>query len=119
MIGFVVVSRIRFGIPSGHCWAADIPDFQRLSTGDIEVNGDIENLTGLSVEELEALADSVLAPTAQSRLEELLTRQKAKLLSVDDERQLDLLLQKVDNLTIIKTRARYTLNRQRIAATGT
>jgi hypothetical protein len=83
------------------------------------VSGNTEILTGLSVEELEALADSLLAPAAQARLDELLTRQKAKLLSADEEQQLDRMLQRVDQLTILKTRARYTLNQQRLAATRT
>jgi hypothetical protein len=84
-----------------------------------EVNGDSELLVGLSIEELEALADSLLAPAAQARLDDLLVRQKEKLLSADEERQLDGLLQRVDQLTILKTRARYTLNQERTAATGT
>jgi hypothetical protein len=53
---------------------------------------DLELLVGLSYDELEALADSVLAPSAQHRLDDLLER--------------------VDQLTILKTRARYTLRQQ-------
>jgi hypothetical protein len=83
------------------------------------MNGDAELLVGLSVEELEALADSLLAPAAQARLDDLLARQKEKQLSADEERALDGLLRKVDQLTILKTRARYTLNRQRAAVTPT
>jgi hypothetical protein len=80
---------------------------------------DAELLVGLSVEELEALADSLLAPAAQARLDDLLARQKDKLLTVEEEQALDGLLQKVDQLTILKTRARYTLNQERTAATHT
>ena len=80
------------------------------------MSSDCELLVGLSVEELEALADSLLAPAAQARLDDLLTRQKEKLLSADEERALDGLLQKVDQLTILKTRARYTLKQERTAA---
>jgi hypothetical protein len=83
------------------------------------VCGNTEILTGLSVEALEALADGLLAPAAQARLDELLTRQKAGLLSADEERLLDRLLQHVDQLTILKSRARYTLHQQRLAATRT
>jgi hypothetical protein len=79
------------------------------------MSNDSELLVGLSVEELEALADSLLAPTAQARLDDLLARQKEKSLSAAEERELDGLLQKVDQLTILKTRARYTLNRERTA----
>jgi hypothetical protein len=83
------------------------------------MSGDSELLVGLSVEELEALADGLLAPAAQARLDDLLARQKEKLLSADEQRVLDGLLQKVDQLTILKTRARYTLQQERTAATRT
>ncbi len=80
------------------------------------MSSDSELLVGLSVEELEALADSLLAPTAQARLDDLLARQKEKLLSADEEQALDGLLQKVDQLTILKTRARYTLKQESTVA---
>ena len=79
------------------------------------MSSDSELLVGLSVEELEALADSLLAPAAQARLDDLLARQKEKLLSADEKRALDGLLQKVDQLTILKTRARYTLKQESTA----
>jgi hypothetical protein len=83
------------------------------------MNGDSELLVGLSVEELEALADGLLAPAAQARLDELLARRKEKPLSAAEERELDSLLQRVDQLTILKTRARYTLHQERPAAART
>jgi hypothetical protein len=43
----------------------------------------------------------------------------SKLLSADKVRELDGLLQKVDLVTILETRAEYTLNLERIAAAGT
>jgi hypothetical protein len=78
-----------------------------------------ELLVGLSVEELEALADSLLAPAAQARLDDLLARRKGKPVSVEEEKELDRLLQKIDQLTILKTRARYTLSQAKAEATGT
>jgi hypothetical protein len=78
-----------------------------------------ELLIGLSVEELEALADSLLAPAAQARLDELVDRRKEKPLSAEEENELDRLLQKTDQLTILKTRARYTLSQAKVEATGT
>jgi hypothetical protein len=78
-----------------------------------------ELLVGLSVDELEALADSLLASAAQARLNEFLARQKENFLSPDDEKELDALLQKVDQLTILKTRARYTLNQRPTPVTRT
>jgi len=78
-----------------------------------------ETLIGLSLAELEALADSLLAPAAQARLDDLLARRKEKPLSAEEENELDSLLQKTDQLTILKTRARYTLSQAQAEATGT
>jgi hypothetical protein len=83
------------------------------------MSSDSELLVGLSVEELEALADSLLAPAAQARLDDLLARNKEKLLSASDQRELDSLLQKIDQLTILKTRARYTLHHEKTITTRT
>jgi hypothetical protein len=71
-----------------------------------------ELLVGLSVEELEALADSLLAPAAQAHLDDLLARQKESRLSAAEGRELDGLLQKVDHLTILKTRASTLCNKK-------
>jgi len=75
-----------------------------------------ELLTDLSVEELEALADSLLAPAAQARLDDLLARRREGPLSAADDAELDRLLRKSDQLTILKTRARYTLHQSKAAA---
>jgi len=70
---------------------------------------DPELLSGLSREELEALAASKLALETQLQLDDLLESQKQSVLSVDDEAQLEHLLAQYDQLTILKTRARLTL----------
>ena len=70
-------------------------------------------LPGLNIDELEALADSLLAPSAQSRLDELLARKSEKQISEKELALLDELLQKTDQLTILKTRARYTLSQKK------
>lgn len=72
------------------------------------MSNDSEILVGLSEDELEALADSVLAPSLQGRLDELLARNGSNQLSADEQAELDGLLAQVDQLTIVKTRARYT-----------
>ncbi len=77
-----------------------------------------ECLTGLSNEELEALAECMLAPVSQTRLDELLTLKNERRLTAVEEQELDRLLQQIDQLTILKTRARYTLNQQRLTAAG-
>ncbi len=70
---------------------------------------DKDLLTGLSLEELHALADSQLASTEQIQLGELLTQNAEGQLPPESTTKIDLLLTQVDNLNILKTRARYTL----------
>ena len=77
-----------------------------------------ELISGLSVDELEALADGLLTPPVQVRLSELLARSKEGRLSAADNLELDGLLRKADQITILKTRARYTLNQMKAEATG-
>jgi hypothetical protein len=75
---------------------------------EILMKNDSDRLAGLSDEELDALADSMLAPSAQARLDELLGRNAERPLPNDEQAELDRLLRRVDQLTILKTRARYT-----------
>lgn len=72
---------------------------------------DSECLGSLSIDELQALADSKLAPSSQVRLNELLTQNAASRLSANEQAELDHLVAQIDQLTVLKTRARYTLNR--------
>jgi len=82
------------------------------------MSDDSELLVGLSPEELEALADSMLVPSAQFRMDDLLERNAEAQLGHDEQQELDRLLARVDQLTILKTRARYTLQQQAGAAKG-
>ena len=70
---------------------------------------DEECLVGLSVDELNALASCKLAVTDQARLDDLVARNAQSLLCANEIAELDDLLAKADHLTILKTRARYTL----------
>ena len=79
---------------------------------------DPELLVGISDGELDALAESRLAPSAQGRLDELLALNSENQLSPGEQAELDLLLDRVDQLTILKTRARYTIH-QKAATTRT
>jgi hypothetical protein len=81
------------------------------------MNTDPEVLVGLSDGELEALSESLLAPAAQARLDDLLARNTDHQLSTTDAAELERLLQRVDHLTVLKTRARYTLHHQKVGAT--
>ena len=79
---------------------------------------DSELLVGLSHDELEALAESKLAPSEQALLDDLLARNKEQQLKVEEASQLDHFLKRVDHLTVLKTRARFTLNQQEAVPTG-
>jgi len=81
------------------------------------MQSDVELLTSLSDEELEALANSTLAPASQDRLDKLLAKNADNELDDTGQAELECLLARVDQLTIVKTRARYTL-RQHTEATG-
>jgi hypothetical protein len=80
------------------------------------MNNDPEMLVGVSAGELEAFSDSLLAPSAQVRLDELLARNAQHLLEAAEASELDRLLERVDQLTVLKTRARYTLQHHQAGA---
>lgn len=70
-----------------------------------------ECLIGLSRDDLEALAESMLSISKQEQLNELLNKNTEAQLSTQEAENLDRLLAQVDRLTILKTRARYTLKK--------
>ena len=84
----------------------DLEEYQQLTR---LTPPDAELLVGLSEAELQALAYSALASAEQDRLDDLLARNAAGQLLDADQVALDYLLHYVDQLTILKTRARYTL----------
>tara|TARA_R110002049_G_scaffold285698_4_gene467066 strand:+ start:227765 stop:228013 length:249 start_codon:yes stop_codon:yes gene_type:complete len=69
-------------------------------------------LPSVSTAGLEALANSMLAPRSQSRLDELLRRNSEGELSKVEIDELDSLLEQVDELNLLKARAEYTLRHQ-------
>ena len=73
---------------------------------------DPDLLVSLSDAELQALADSVLGPRQQERLSDLLRRNRDEGLSADEERELDRLLERVDQMNVLKARAIYTLQQR-------
>ena len=76
------------------------------------MSNDPEILLGLSSGELEALAEGMLAPVMQTRLDELIAQGKERRLSSQETAEIDRLLARVDQLTLVTTRARYTLQNQ-------
>lgn len=87
----------------------DLDDYHQLTRLSAT---DPERLQGLSEEELQALAQSALAPADQSRMDDLLARNAEAPLSETEQAELDRLVADVDHLTLLKTRARYTLAQQ-------
>ena len=75
-----------------------------------------EILTGVSTDELEALAAGVLVPPAQARLDDLVEQSKSHRLSAEEEAELDDLLHKTDQLNLLKARARFTLDQLGVKA---
>jgi hypothetical protein len=82
--------------------------YSRL-TNSLPLGMDEECLVGLTVDELKALASCKLAVTEQAHLDDLVSRNTESLLGTDEIAELDDLLAKADRLTILKTRARYTI----------
>ena len=80
------------------------------------MNDDPEILVGLSTGELEALSESLLAHSAQARLDDLLARNAQSQLQAPEVSELDRLLERVDQLTVLKTRPRYTLQHHQAGA---
>ena len=74
----------------------------------------LEMLNGLSQAELQALADSILAPGRQRRLSVLLRKNRQSKLSEKAQAELDLLLEESDRIALLKSRAAYTLQQLRV-----
>jgi hypothetical protein len=88
----------------------DLAAYQRLAHRSSLNAEDPDFLLGLSVDELRALADCNLGLVDQVRLDDLVDRNHDAQLSEDEIIELDNLLLQADQLTILKARARYTLN---------
>ena len=84
----------------------NLETYQQLTN----LSADTELLIGLSLDELQALVESVLSPKTQTQLDKLLMKNSENQLSNEEFETLDKLLAQVDQLNIIKTKARYTLN---------
>jgi hypothetical protein len=61
---------------------------------------------------LRALADAMLAPKSQARLNDLLARNSDGKLSDEESKHLDSLIEQVDELNLLKARAEFTLRHQ-------
>ena len=84
----------------------DLPTYEQM----LAAQADPDLLQGLSDVELAALAESALTPGGQRELQRLQDKQEATALSEDEAEHLDRLIEQVDQLNILKARARYTLH---------
>ena len=64
-------------------------------------------LSDMSVGELRALAEAVVAPGNQQQIQALLEKNRRGDLSADEETTLDRLLDEADQVALLKARARY------------
>lgn len=80
-------------------------DFQQLR---LQLPDDPDVLHGLSIAELQALANGMLSPEHQEKLSDLLQKNENEVLSREDAEELDQLLEQIDSLSILKARARLT-----------
>ncbi|MEA5578618.1 hypothetical protein [Anabaena sp. UHCC 0451] len=84
----------------------NLETYQQLTN----LSADTELLIGLSLDELQALAETSLSLKSQIELDKLLMKNVDNQLSNEESETLDRLISQIDQLNILKTRARYTLN---------
>lgn len=84
----------------------DLDVYQRLAN---PLALDADCLLGLSVSELQTLANCKLSTVEQAHLDDLLARNAESQLSSQEIAELDRLLVEADHLMVLKARARYTL----------
>lgn len=86
-----------------------ISEYRRLMGA---TSPDPELLVGMSVEELNALSEMKLTIPDQARLDDLLARNHEGQLPPEEIQELDQLLAQVDLLSLLKARAKYTLQQR-------
>ena len=89
-----------------------------LQSKPIESRGELVPLSNMSLQELKTLAEAVVAPDCQQQLKALLDRNQRGELSPGEQATLDEMLAEVDQVTLLKARARYTMNLYGIAMNG-
>ncbi len=84
----------------------DLESYQKFLQGQMQ---DENLLLGVSDAELRALAKGKLATDEQERLSSLIQREKADSLSPEETQELDIMLEDLDQLNLLKAKALYTL----------
>jgi hypothetical protein len=95
---------------NGHRTAVVIKweDYQHLQA---RLESDPDLLVGLTEFELRVLAESMLSPGRQERLDHLLRRNREGKLDTAEEDELDQILAGIDSMNVLKARAAYTLQK--------
>ena len=75
-----------------------------------ESRGELVPLSNMSLQELRVLAEAVVAPDRQQQLKVLLDKNRRGKLSPEEQETLDELLTGVDQVALLKARARYTMS---------
>jgi hypothetical protein len=83
-------------------------DYQDMQA---RLRSDPDLLVGLTEFELRALAESMLSPGRQNRLDDLLQRNCEENLDNAERDELDQILADIDSMNILKARAAYTLQK--------
>jgi len=73
-----------------------------------ESRAELVPLSNMSLQELRILAEAVVAPDRQQQLRALLDKNRRGELSPEEQEALDQLLTEVDQVGLLKARARYT-----------
>ncbi|MDZ4848987.1 MAG: hypothetical protein SGI77_06815 [Pirellulaceae bacterium] len=79
------------------------------------MSNDTNILPNVSNSGLKALATASLSPQDQSQLRDLLARNSEGKLSDQESKQLNLLIEQIDELNLLKARAAFTLRQQKNA----
>jgi pyruvate-formate lyase-activating enzyme len=83
-----------------------------------ESRGELAPLFNMNLQELRALAEAIMVPDRQQQLVALLDKNRRGELSPEEQESLDELLAEVDQVALLKARARYTMNLYGIAMNG-
>jgi hypothetical protein len=81
-----------------------------LQSKPTESRGELVPLSSMSLQELRVLAEAVVAPDRQQQLQSLLDKNRRGELSPEEQKTLDKLLTEVDQVALLKARARYTMS---------
>lgn len=84
-----------------------------------ESRGELAPLSNMNLQELRALTEAIMAPDRQQQLQALLDKNRLGEVSPEEQETLDQLLAEVDQVALLKARARYTMSLYKLDAQKT